>query len=54
MNRILIALLALAASPGFAHEGHGLFGAHWHASDAWGFVVLAVLVAAAWWASRGK
>ena len=54
MNRIPTALLALAATPGFAHEGHGLFGAHWHASDAWGFVVLAVLVAAAWWASRGK
>ncbi|NDE74363.1 MAG: hypothetical protein EB064_10770 [Betaproteobacteria bacterium] len=26
----------------FAHDGHGLSGSHWHASDTWGLVVLAV------------
>lgn len=48
-----LAAAALAA-PGLAlaHEGHGLFGTHWHASDAWGFAIVAALAAAAWWASR--
>lgn len=36
----------------FAHEGHGLAGSHWHASDTLGFVVVAVLAAAAVWLSR--
>jgi hypothetical protein len=38
-----------------AHDGHGLVGAHWHATDVWGYVALAVLIAAAvWWTGRGK
>jgi hypothetical protein len=47
----LASLLPLAVR---AHEGHGLGGAHWHASDAWGFVVGGVAVAAAaiWWRGR--
>lgn len=56
MTRTLIAFATLGAAvaaPAFAHEGHGLFGTHWHASDAWGFVIVAALAAAAWWASRG-
>jgi hypothetical protein len=53
MNRKLTALLAALAAPAFAHEGHGLLGSHWHASDAWGYVLIAALAAAAWWASRG-
>jgi hypothetical protein len=43
---------ALASLPAQAHDGHGLFGAHWHASDTLGFVGLAVLVAAAVWLTR--
>ncbi len=39
-----------------AHEGHGLPSAsHWHASDAWGFVMLAAVAATAvalWWRNR--
>ena len=45
-------LLALWATPAQAHDGHGLTGAHWHASDSWGFVALAVLAAIAIWSSR--
>ena len=51
---------ALAASALFlpalapAHDGHGLTGLHWHASDTWGFVVVVALAAAAVWISRGK
>jgi hypothetical protein len=45
------ALLPLAAR---AHEGHGHDGAaHWHATDAWGFL-LVVAIAAAIWFSRRK
>ena len=47
-------LSAMVATPALAHEGHGLFGAHGHASDAWGFVVIGAIAAAAWWAGRGR
>ena len=45
-----VALVAFLMSAGsvFAHEGHGLGGAHWHATDVLGFVVVAVLAAVAW------
>jgi hypothetical protein len=36
-----------------AHENHGLSGPHWHATDAWGFVALAAMVAVAIWLTRG-
>jgi hypothetical protein len=30
-------------------------GAHWHATDAWGFVALAAMTALAiWWSRAGK
>jgi hypothetical protein len=49
---LTVGLLAPLAA--WAHEGHGLDGAHWHATDAWGFVVAAVAAAAAvvWWRGR--
>lgn len=41
----------------WAHEGHGMSAAmsttHWHATDTWGFVVVAALTALAIWMSRG-
>ena len=43
----------LACAPALAHEGHGLAGSHWHVADAWGFVALAVCLAAAIWFSKG-
>jgi hypothetical protein len=47
---------ALAALPAWAaaHDGHGLFGAHWHATDVWGFVALGAVVAAVVWHRRKK
>ncbi|HEY8359066.1 MAG TPA: hypothetical protein VIL30_16540 [Ramlibacter sp.] len=41
--------LSLAAH---AHGGHHAPEVHWHASDAWGFVVLGALAALAIWLSR--
>jgi len=42
------------ASGAFAHDGHGFLGAHWHATDVWGFVALGAAVAVALWLSRGR
>ena len=33
-SQSLFAIAALTALPAFAHDGHGLFGSHWHATDA--------------------
>jgi len=51
---VLIAANALATWPAavFAHDGHGLSGSHWHASDTWGFLAVGVLLALAIWLSR--
>jgi hypothetical protein len=58
MNRLptlcLVApLLAGAASPALAHYTSSA-APHWHASDTWGLVVVAVLVAAAAWFDRRR
>ena len=37
----------LGATTAFAHDGHGLAGMHWHATDAWGFAAVAAMVAVA-------
>lgn len=44
--------MSTKASTVFAHDGHGLAGTHWHATDVWGFVVVGGLAAAAVWVSR--
>ncbi len=36
-----------------AHDGHGLSGGHWHATDAWGLLAFVAVLAAALWYSRG-
>ena len=47
----LFALMAVRAAQ--AHDGHGLTGTHWHATDVAGFVIGAVAVAALlWWKGR--
>jgi hypothetical protein len=46
------ALTTFWAASAHAHDGHGLSGVHWHASDTWGFVAFAAVVALAIWSSR--
>jgi hypothetical protein len=52
------AALSLAAltlvSPVQAHPGHGEDGSHWHASDLFGFVLLAAVALGVlgWWRGR--
>ncbi|RZU02360.1 hypothetical protein [Rivibacter subsaxonicus] len=53
MNKLISTALLLPALA-LAHEGHGPEGSHWHATDAWGFVVLGALLAAALWFGRRK
>ena len=50
----LIAACAFGMRPAavFAHDGHGPAGTHWHATDVWGFVAVAAMVAVAVWLSR--
>lgn len=47
MKKTTLALsltLAQLGTSAFAHDGHGLGGSHWHATDVLGFVVAAALV----------
>ena len=52
IRRLFLLLPSLAV----AHEGHGIEGAsHYHATDVWGFVSMAVAAAVVWWfTGRGK
>jgi hypothetical protein len=59
MNKsIAIKLIAISATimPArvlFAHDGHGFEGSHWHASDVFGFALLAVAIGISLWFGRG-
>ena len=50
---LLVTLINLSATATFAHNGHGLAGTHWHATDVLGFVAAALAVGLAVWLSRG-
>jgi len=52
----IIAVYAIPtwATAVFAHEVHAMAGTHWHATDVWGFVAMAGLLAVAIWLSRRK
>jgi hypothetical protein len=50
----LFALMLSATSAALAHEGHGLTGPHWHATDVVGYVGAALVAAGAWWMTRRK
>ncbi|MBQ0920286.1 hypothetical protein KBW71_17755 [Hydrogenophaga aromaticivorans] len=52
MKSLLTIAATLATLPAFAHDGHGLFGSHWHPTDALGFVAVAGLIALAVWLSK--
>jgi len=48
MKKITLMLSSAIGAASLAHDGHGLGGsAHWHATDAIGFVIAAALVAVA-------
>ena len=50
---LLVTLINLSATATYAHNGHGLVGTHWHATDVLGFVAAVLAVGVAVWLSRG-
>jgi len=54
MKSLLSLLVACQVPLALAHDGHGMSGAHWHATDGLGFMVLAAIVGLALWATRRK
>ena len=51
----LTLLTTLLGATAHAHEGHGLAGTHWHATDAFGFIAaLAAVGALVWWRGRKR
>lgn len=46
------AIITLTTSV-FAHDGHSIEGSHWHASDTFGFLILAVAIGFTLWFGRG-
>jgi hypothetical protein len=53
-SRLFVAALAGLHAPVWAHEGHGLWGSHWHATDVLGFAVVIALAFGAWVIGRRK
>jgi hypothetical protein len=47
------ATLLMTGAGAMAHDGHGMQGTHWHATDACGFVLVVVLATLAILLSRG-
>lgn len=46
--------LACLHAPVWAHEGHGLWGSHWHATDVFGFLAVLALAWGIWAIGRRK
>ena len=51
IKTIASSIAVLCHSAVFSHDGHGLSGSHWHATDTLGFVVV---VAVAVWLLFGR
>lgn len=45
---------AMAQTGALAHDGHGMAGAHWHATDAVGWVVAIAMGLAGWYFGSRK
>jgi len=55
LRNLSLALFSAAATTAHAHGGHGASSEwHWHATDTWGFLMVAALAAIAIWFSRGE
>ena len=48
MRTILSCIASLAATLAQAHDGHGLSGGHWHATDTLGWIALALALGVLW------
>ena len=56
MNKMKTIAAAVWLSPlqaALAHEGHGLPGMHWHATDTFGVLLAAGVAVLVYWLARG-
>jgi hypothetical protein len=54
-NALLLIAACAISTRAAAHNGHGMIGAHWHATDTLGFILLLNAIAAVvWFIGRGK
>jgi hypothetical protein len=53
MKLIAIQAIITPATSIYAHDGHSLTSSHWHASDVFGFVILAAAISLTLWFGRG-
>jgi len=53
LKTIAPSTIFMSTNAAFDHDGHALQGTHWHATDAWGFAIMGIVVANAIWMSRG-
>ncbi len=55
MKALFATVVVSAATLAQAHSGHGAATiAHWHTTDAWGFLLVAAALGVAFWMRRGK
>jgi hypothetical protein len=55
MKKLTALFPLLITLPAFAHDGHGMLGGHWHATDVMGFVAAGGAAALLlWFSGRGK
>jgi hypothetical protein len=54
MRPLLALCISVVPAVALAHEGHGLGGHHWHASDTFGYLLLAFALGLVLWAARRK
>jgi protein-S-isoprenylcysteine O-methyltransferase Ste14 len=52
MLKMLLLLCVCLGSQVMAHPGHGEASPHSHASDLFGLLILAVVLAGIWWETR--
>ena len=52
MLKLLVLVALLAVTQAMAHPGHGAASPHSHASDLFGLLILAVVLAGIWWEGR--
>jgi hypothetical protein len=55
MKSLFATVAVSAAALAQAHSGHGAAtAAHWHATDAWGLLLIAAVIGVALWMRRGQ
>ena len=55
LTKYFVASAMAVPALSLAHDGHGMPSAmHFHASDAWGFAMLAAVAVAVFWIARKK